>query len=212
MSVEGKHAGGRPAEDLSSLPEAWYADVLELYTQGASDVEAKALIYGWRGSFSNDLWYRWLKEEQELSECIENGRLLRGSARAYPPSAIHSARLKARRESRNCKKEYKRDKLSASFRSLLSYHIKANSVRKCGKTEEVLGYTINDLRKHIGSMFDSRMSWDNYGEWHIDHIRPASWFSYSSTDDDEFKDCWSLGNLQPKWAFDNLSKGNRFVG
>jgi hypothetical protein len=53
---------GRPKEDLSTLPERWYLQILELYKEGGSDEEVKALIYEWRGTFSNDLWDRWLIE------------------------------------------------------------------------------------------------------------------------------------------------------
>lgn len=67
---------GRPVETLESLPEDWYNQVLSLYEEGGSDVEVKALIYRWRGSFSNDLWDRWLKEEPSFSETIKTGRLL----------------------------------------------------------------------------------------------------------------------------------------
>lgn len=67
---------GRPKEGLESLPNEWYNDILELYSEGASDVEIKALIYSWRGSFSNDLWDRWLEEEDSFSETIKRGRLL----------------------------------------------------------------------------------------------------------------------------------------
>jgi len=67
---------GRPKEDISSLPDDWYIRVLELYEQGASDVEIKALIYRWRGSFSNDLWDRWMVEEDQFSETIRAGKIL----------------------------------------------------------------------------------------------------------------------------------------
>lgn len=66
----------RPPEDLTSLPSEWYRDVLALYEEGASDAEVKALIHKWRGSFSNDLWDRWLKDEDEFSETIKAGKLL----------------------------------------------------------------------------------------------------------------------------------------
>lgn len=66
---------GRP-KAIFDLPENWYNDVLSLYKEGASDVEIKALIYQWRGSFSNDLWERWLKEEQQFSETIKMGKLI----------------------------------------------------------------------------------------------------------------------------------------
>ena len=66
----------RPKEDLSSLPKEWYHEVLSLYQEGASDVEIKALIYKWRGSFSNDLWDRWMSEEPIFSETIKTGKHL----------------------------------------------------------------------------------------------------------------------------------------
>lgn len=67
---------GRPKEDITSLPDNWFDDVLDLYKDGASDVEIKALIYSWKGSFSNDLWDRWIKEEPQFSETIKTGKLL----------------------------------------------------------------------------------------------------------------------------------------
>lgn len=67
---------GRPKEDITSLPEAWASDVLSIYRDGGSDVEVKALIHEWRGSFSNDLWDRWLLEEPQFSETIKVGKML----------------------------------------------------------------------------------------------------------------------------------------
>ncbi len=66
---------GRPKEPFVPW-EDWYEDILDLYKAGASDVEIKALIWGKRGSFSNDLWDRWLKEEPVFSETIKMGRAL----------------------------------------------------------------------------------------------------------------------------------------
>jgi hypothetical protein len=77
------------------------------------------------------------------------------------------------------------------------------------KTFEVLGYSKCLLVKHLESLFTQGMTWDNYGEWHVDHVYPLSRFSYSTTDDPQFKEAWRLENLQPLWAKDNLRKGNR---
>lgn len=66
----------RLKERIDTLPNEWYKEVLNLYSQGASDVEIKALIYNWRGTFSNDLWDRWIEEEEEFSETIKKGRML----------------------------------------------------------------------------------------------------------------------------------------
>ncbi len=71
-----KNKAGRPKETIESLWEGWYNDVLDLYKTGGSDVEVKALIWEKRGSFSNDLWDRWMKEEPEFSETIKIGKML----------------------------------------------------------------------------------------------------------------------------------------
>src|SRR3546814_6097044 len=38
--------------------------------------------------------------------------------------------------------------------------------------ETLVGYTVADLMAHLERQFLPGMSWDNRGEWHIDHIRP----------------------------------------
>lgn len=76
--TKNKNSVGRP-EDLikdQDFPENWQIQILELYKEGASNVEIKSLIYDWRGSFSNDLWDRWILDEEEFSEIIKIGKLL----------------------------------------------------------------------------------------------------------------------------------------
>ncbi|HUS49931.1 MAG TPA: hypothetical protein VMZ91_07180, partial [Candidatus Paceibacterota bacterium] len=75
--------------------------------------------------------------------------------------------------------------------------------------EDLVGYTKEELKDHLEKQFEKGMTWDNHGEWHIDHIIPKSFFKYSSTDDTEFKYCWSFNNLQPLWAKDNLRKNKK---
>lgn len=71
-----KHAGGAPKKGLEGLPPNWWDAILGMYSHGASDKEVKALIYHWLGKFSNDLWNRWMEEEEEFSETIKRGRML----------------------------------------------------------------------------------------------------------------------------------------
>lgn len=66
---------GRPLSEFDLQP-GWQDIVLDLYESGASDVEVKAEIYRQRGSFSNDLWERWLRDEAQFSETIKIGKML----------------------------------------------------------------------------------------------------------------------------------------
>lgn len=66
---------GRPKKPFIPWDD-WEREILYLYENGASDVEIKALIYKKYGSFSNDLWNRWIKEELLFSATIKKGRML----------------------------------------------------------------------------------------------------------------------------------------
>ena len=94
----------------------------------------------------------------------------------------------------------------------MNWHLKKRGMCKTHKTFDILGYTPIQLMKHLESQFLKGMSWNNMNEWHIDHIRPVASFNFDSTDHPDFKKCWSLNNLQPLWAEDNLSKGDTWDG
>ena len=82
--------------------------------------------------------------------------------------------------------------------------------RKNGRNwEELVGYTIGKLMKHLEKQFKDGMSWDNHGKWHIDHKVPISAFNYKTPDDIDFKKCWALKNLQPMWSNENIKKSNK---
>jgi len=75
--------------------------------------------------------------------------------------------------------------------------------------ERLVGFTLADLMAHLEAQFLPGMSWDNRGEWHIDHIRPLCSFDFQTPDDPQFREAWALTNLQPLWAIDNIRKGGR---
>ena len=76
--------------------------------------------------------------------------------------------------------------------------------------ETLVGFTVDELMKHLEALFEEGMTWDNYGKWYIDHRTPKSWFNFETTGDLEFKKCWDLENLKPMWGGENIAKGNRF--
>lgn len=71
-----------------------------------------------------------------------------------------------------------------------------------------LPYSIAELKEHLSTMFVDGMSWDNYGKWHVDHIKPCSLFDHK--DESQVLQCWALKNLQPLWASDNIKKGAKY--
>lgn len=78
---------------------------------------------------------------------------------------------------------------------------------KKDRTFALLGYSLSELVRHLERQFANGMNWDNYGEWHVDHILPLSSFEYKTHDCPEFRAAWALTNLRPMWATDNLKKG-----
>lgn len=76
--------------------------------------------------------------------------------------------------------------------------------------QTLVGYGLEELRKHLSEQFAEGMTWENHGDWHIDHRRPIASFDFTSPEDPGFKECWALGNLQPLWAKENMAKGARY--
>ena len=101
-------------------------------------------------------------------------------------------------------------KIGKKIRARIKEAIKFYNSNKCFKSEELLGCTILDARKHIESLFKEGMMWENHGHggWHIDHIIPCK--SFDLTKPEEQKKCFHYTNLQPLWAKDNLKKGCRY--
>ena len=73
---------------------------------------------------------------------------------------------------------------------------------------EYLGCTIEEFKKHIEDQFEEGMSWENHGEWHIDHRRPCA--SFNLVNEEEQRMCFHHTNLQPMWAPENISKSDSF--
>lgn len=103
-------------------------------------------------------------------------------------------------------------RLRATVSSCINQSLRGN--RNGAHWEILVGYTVTELRDHLESMFAPGMTWDNYGRggWEIDHVRPVSSFTFTSANEPEFGECWSLSNLQPMWWWENRSKSDRYPG
>jgi hypothetical protein len=102
-------------------------------------------------------------------------------------------------------------KLINNFRTAIYQVLKENNVQKNGHYFEILKYTPEQLINHLEKQFSDEMTWDNYGDWHVDHKHPISLYNIKEIGDNEFMKCWSLDNLQPMWGVDNIKKSNKLL-
>lgn len=91
------------------------------------------------------------------------------------------------------------------MRSRLLQSINTNA--KSGSAVTDLGCSIDELKKYLESKFQPGMTWENIGEWHIDHVKPLSQFDLTIRE--QFLEACHYTNLQPLWAADNLKKSDQ---
>jgi 5-methylcytosine-specific restriction endonuclease McrA len=122
---------------------------------------------------------------------------------------------KIRETKRNYEKTRKTNdplyKLINNFRTAIYQVLKERNIQKNGHYFDILKYTPEQLIEHLESKFTGVITWDNYGQWHVDHIIPISSFDIKEIGDKEFNKCWALENLQPLWGDENIRKSNKIV-
>ena len=91
--------------------------------------------------------------------------------------------------------------LRKRLRNALSGQTKSQS------TLNLLGCSFDFLKSYLESKFQNNMSWEYFGQWHIDHIRPCIAFDLSLHEQQKL--CFHYTNLQPLWAIDNLKKSDK---
>jgi len=108
----------------------------------------------------------------------------------------------------------KKNKHIIAWRSVLKSQLRRFGTSKESSTLNSLGYSAEDLKQHLENLFTPEMTWNNHGEWHIDHIKPISKFNIDTLP----SIVNSLDNLQPLWSTTreingiiyegNINKGN----
>ncbi len=109
--------------------------------------------------------------------------------------------------SKNRKKTDLNYKLACNLRTRIYQSLKG--ISKSASTMKLIGCDIEKLREHLKIQFWQGMTWENYGEWHVDHIIPCA--SFDLTKPEQQRECFNYKNLQPLWEFENLSKGDKIV-
>lgn len=94
-------------------------------------------------------------------------------------------------------------RLSQNLRGRTRDCLKVKKWKKTNNFKKYIGCELDELKYYLEEQFVDGMTWDNYGEWHIDHIVPLSLANNS----DELYELCHFSNLQPLWAIDNIKKG-----
>jgi len=96
-------------------------------------------------------------------------------------------------------------KLKNNYRNRLYDYYRGTNRSK--RSEEIIGLSWIEFKLYIETKFLEGMSWDNYGEWHIDHIIPLC----SASNDGDLEKLFHYSNCQPLWKKDNISKGGKII-
>jgi len=99
-------------------------------------------------------------------------------------------------------------KIRMNYSCICKNAIKENNGTKAYKTIKLIGCSIQNVRNIIEKQWKENMNWNNYGQWHIDHIIPLSAFKLVKPEEQLM--AFHYTNLQPLWSEDNLKKGAIF--
>jgi len=99
-------------------------------------------------------------------------------------------------------------KLKDNIRRRINVFLSLHNISKKNKTFDIVGCSPEFLKEFLENKFTEGMSWDKMGkDIHIDHIIPLS----SAKTEEEVYGLCHYTNLQPLWAYDNLSKGDKIL-
>ena len=164
----------------------------------------------------SDKWYANNYEKAKTrdakwrAENPERTKALNAKQRANNPEKVKQRNAKQRAKNPGYWNDYHKQRKAKDPLYRLQYNMRSmgNRVVKqlaLGKkpacTLKWQGCSADELKDYFESLFQEGMTWDNYGEWHVDHIHPVCSFSA-----EEWEQINHYTNLQPLWAADNYSK------
>lgn len=135
---------------------------------------------------------------------LSNGREY---SRLYYQKNKHVLREKRRIYNLNKKRTNHFYKMKCLLKSRIYLAFKQKGLRKTNSTKQLLGVEFLIAKAHIERQFKKGMTWENHGEWHIDHIIPLA----SAKNEEELKALCHYTNLQPLWAKENISKKDKII-
>lgn len=179
-------------------------------TQGkVNNMKTKICIKCKKEKLLTEFYKRWHNKNRNqkyyyhsCKDCRNKDQIIYNQYRQLKHAMIKESKRKYEQKRR---KEDTNYQIINNLRTRIWWTLKNSSKSK--RTMDLLGCTINELKQHLEDQFQPEMTWNNYGKWHIDHIKPCSLFDM--TKESEQKKCFNYKNLQPLWAEDNLKKYNK---
>ena len=137
---------------------------------------------------------------------LKNKQLVKDYKVKYKEKNKDKVRLYFNEYNKKRKKNDSLYKLTVSIRTLISNSIRKMGYTKKSKINEILNCSFEEFKSHIESKFQENMKWENYGEWHLDHIYPIS----LAKNEQHLLELNDFKNFQPLWATENLKKSNKY--
>ena len=183
--------------------ERLIAQQKDFYQQNKEEIKAQARVRHHKNKERhNKLAKKWKQEHRE-------------EVRIYNKQYKDSHKKEAAEYAKKRHNEDINAKLATNLRNRLRDAIKEDY--KSGSAISSLGILnggIPDLKLWLEEQFynhpitDEIMSWNNHGKlWHIDHIIPLS--SVDLSDLKQLRKVCNFFNLRPRWAYQNISDGDR---
>lgn len=117
--------------------------------------------------------------------------------RAKNKSIIYAKHAAHRRDNPNAR-------IASRLRTRIWVAIRKAGTIKRSTTVVLVGCSFEFLLSHLEARFKEGMTWENYGQWEVDHIKPCD--SFDLTDEEQQRKCFHFSNLQPLWMRENRSK------
>ena len=144
------------------------------------------------------------KRKKYYKEYYENNK---GKKKEYFQKNKEKINEKQRGYRRNKRQTNPLYKLRRNISTRIYQSIKNQGYTKRSQAYKILGCTYEEFKEYLENQFTDGMSWENQGEWHLDHIYPVS----LAKDEEELIKLNHYTNFQPLWADDNLKKGNKIL-
>jgi hypothetical protein len=145
------------------------------------------------------------------SYCKECQKVMRREYYSNNKEFENNYQINYRKKNPNYNKDWQKNKRENDVMFRLCGNLRAricNIIKnKTSKTLDSIGLDIEEFKKFIESKFQDGMCWENYGEWHVDHIIPLS----NGKNIEEILKLNHYTNLQPLWAKENLTKSNKIL-